>query len=116
LFSSSREVWAARGRSRTASDEQTEAKEAGYAAVKTVGDMTNAELAARVRTHLRIRGIDAVLSGGACVSIYRNDKHVSTDLYLINTRIVNGAESGKQCVRSVSPKRGGISLTRKRDF
>ena len=48
--------------------------------------MTNAELAAFVQTHLRRRGIDVVLSGGACVSIYSSNKYVSLDLDLINTR------------------------------
>jgi hypothetical protein len=48
--------------------------------------MTAAELAAFVETRLRQRGIDVVLSGGACVSIYSSNTYVTMDLDLINTR------------------------------
>jgi hypothetical protein len=34
-----------------------------------IADMSRAELAALIQTHLRTKGIDMVLSGGACVSI-----------------------------------------------
>ncbi len=56
--------------------------------MKSVKEMTNAELAAFVESHLRNKGIDVVLSGGACVSIYSSNKYVSMDLDLINTRFV----------------------------
>jgi hypothetical protein len=52
--------------------------------MKSVKEMTIAELAAFIESHLRERGIDVVLSGGACVSIYSNDRYVSMDLDLIN--------------------------------
>jgi|WetSurSiteA1Bulk_404760.scaffolds.fasta_scaffold71452_1 hypothetical protein len=54
--------------------------------MKEISEMTNGELAAYVQSHLRSKGIDVVLSGGACVSIYSGDKYVSMDLDLINTR------------------------------
>jgi len=52
--------------------------------MKSIKIMTNAELAAFIESHLLDRGIDVVLSGGACVSIYSNGKYISMDLDLIN--------------------------------
>lgn len=54
--------------------------------MKPVSQMTDGELAAYVATHLRSKGIEVVLSGGACVSIYSSRKYVSMDLDLINVR------------------------------
>jgi len=46
----------------------------------------NAEaLAARVSAALRRRGLDAVLTGGSCVSIYSEGKYVSGDLDFVVT-------------------------------
>lgn len=45
--------------------------------------MSLGELAAFIDTHLRKKGIDVVLSGGACVSIYSDHKYVSKDLDFI---------------------------------
>jgi hypothetical protein len=53
--------------------------------VKPVCDMTIAELAAFVSTHLQRHGIDVVLSGGACVAIYTQGAFVSRDLDFIET-------------------------------
>jgi hypothetical protein len=53
--------------------------------MKPIGQMTSAELAAFIESCLRERGIDLVLSGGACVSIYSAGKYVSMDLDLVNT-------------------------------
>ena len=52
--------------------------------MKPVKGMTNAELAAFIESVLRERGIDVVLSGGACVSIYSENRYVSMDLDLVN--------------------------------
>ena len=46
--------------------------------------MTQGELAAFVQSHLREKGIDVVLSGGASVSIYSSNRYVSLDLDLVN--------------------------------
>ncbi len=54
--------------------------------MKFIKEMTNAELAAFVESHLRNKGIEVVLSGGACVSIYSSNRYVSMDIDLINTR------------------------------
>ena len=54
--------------------------------MKSVKDMTNAELAAFIESHLLEKGIYVVLSGGACVSIYSSNKYVSIDLDLVNAR------------------------------
>ena len=51
--------------------------------MKTVGKMTLGELAAFVCSHLRKNGIRAVLSGGACVSIYSHSRYQSSDLDFI---------------------------------
>jgi hypothetical protein len=45
--------------------------------------MSLGELAAYIDTHLRGKGIDVVLSSGACVSIYSDRKYVSKDLDFI---------------------------------
>jgi hypothetical protein len=45
--------------------------------------MTTGELAAWVASHLRSRGIDVVLSGGAVVAIYSAGRYVSLDLDFI---------------------------------
>jgi len=52
--------------------------------VKLISEMTIAQLAAFVQSHLRQSGIDVVLSGGACVSIYTSNRYVSMDLDMIN--------------------------------
>ena len=53
--------------------------------MKPVGKMTVGELAAFISSHLRQTGIDTVLSGGSCVSIYSAGKYVSKDLDFIQT-------------------------------
>ncbi len=52
--------------------------------MKSISDMTQAELGAYVQSHLYVRGIDVVLSGGAVVAIYTSGKYVSNDLDLVN--------------------------------
>ena len=53
--------------------------------MKRIRGMTQAELAAHVEAHLAKKGIQVVLSGGACVAIYSRGQYVSKDLDLINT-------------------------------
>ena len=53
--------------------------------MKAIGDMTVGELGAMVATHLAGKGIDVVLSGGACVMIYAEGRYVSYDLDLVQT-------------------------------
>jgi hypothetical protein len=52
--------------------------------MKPVRQMTQAELAAFVQSHLRKNGIHVVLSGGATVAIYSHGKYVSNDLDLVD--------------------------------
>ncbi len=52
--------------------------------MKSVSEMTQAELGAYVQSHLYAKGIDVVLSGGAVVAIYTSGKYVSNDLDLVN--------------------------------
>lgn len=56
--------------------------------MKSISEMDRAELAAFIQEHLRARGIDVVLSGGACVSIYSQGKYVSMDLDMIHTALI----------------------------
>jgi len=52
--------------------------------VKSVTEMTQAELGAYVQSYLYTKGIEVVLSGGAVVAIYTSGKYVSNDLDLVN--------------------------------
>jgi len=54
--------------------------------------MSVGELAAYISSHLRDRGIEVVLSGGSCVSIYSEGKYVSEDLDFIDTRFAKRNE------------------------
>lgn len=51
--------------------------------MKSLARMSVGELAAHICSNLRRRGIDVVLSGGSCVSIYSSGKYVSNDLDFI---------------------------------
>ncbi len=56
-----------------------------------VRDMSQPELAAFVEDHLRKKGIDVVLSGGAAVALYTGDKYVSKDIDLIDVKVTREA-------------------------
>lgn len=60
--------------------------------MKTIGKMTQAELAAYVQSSLNKKGVTVILSGGASVSIYTANKYVSADIDLVN---VNFADRNK---------------------
>lgn len=47
------------------------------------------ELAAFIAEHLRVKGIDVVLVGGACISIYSKNQYSSFDLDFIATGITS---------------------------
>ncbi len=53
-----------------------------------ISEMSRADLGAFVQEHLRDRGIDVVLSGGACVSIYTQNRYESMDLDMIHTSLL----------------------------
>jgi hypothetical protein len=57
--------------------------------MKPVREMSVAEFGAFVASHLRVRDIDVVLTGGRCVAIYSSNKYTSFDLDFIGGR---GAE------------------------
>lgn len=57
--------------------------------MKPVAKMTQGELGAFIQSQLREKGIEVILSGGAAVAIYSNNKYVSKDLDLINVYGVN---------------------------
>jgi len=52
--------------------------------MKTIREMSQAELAAYVQNQLSSQGIEVVLSGGAVVGIYSNGLYVSKDIDLVN--------------------------------
>jgi len=60
--------------------------------VISIARMSVGELAAYVCSHLRNRGIDVVLSGGSCVSIYSSGKYVSNDLDFVEAGLRTARE------------------------
>ena len=52
--------------------------------MKPIGDMNRLELAGLVSAEFQKNGINVVLSGGSCVSIYSEEKYVSMDLDFVN--------------------------------
>jgi hypothetical protein len=52
--------------------------------VSVTAEMSPIELAGLIGEHLSKRGIDVVLSGGACVEHYSEGKYVSMDLDFVN--------------------------------
>lgn len=52
--------------------------------MKRIGNMTRRELAGLVSSEFQKNGINVVLSGGSCVSIYSAEKYVSMDLDFVN--------------------------------
>lgn len=63
--------------------------------MKSVGKLSRSELAAFVAEHLRQHGIDVVLTGGSCVSIYSNDLYVSKDLDFIDISLQTNRRIGQ---------------------
>ena len=57
--------------------------------MKSVRRMSQTELAAFVQSHLRARGITAILSGGACVSVHSEGRYTSADINLVNAYSAN---------------------------
>ena len=52
---------------------------------KSISDMSLGELAAFICSYLKEYGIEVVLSGGACVTIYSESKYISEDLDFIES-------------------------------
>ncbi|HWR68676.1 MAG TPA: hypothetical protein VN416_06615 [Desulfomonilia bacterium] len=71
--------------------------------MKTVGEMTIGELAAFVCTHLEKNGINVVLSGGACVSLFTENEYQSFDLDFIENVVTS-----RKRIREVLQKIGFI--------
>ncbi len=63
--------------------------------MKPVKDLTRLELAALVAETLKGEGIDVVLSGGSCVSIYSSEKYVSKDLDFIDVSLKSNRQIAK---------------------
>jgi hypothetical protein len=59
--------------------------------VKPIGEMTQAEVGARVQTLLEGKGIDVVLSGGGAVALFTSGMYVSHDIDLVNRYSVSGS-------------------------
>lgn len=54
--------------------------------MKSIAEMSQIELAAYVYSHLADRGIRVVLSGGAVVAFYSDNRYVSKDIDFVNAR------------------------------
>lgn len=52
---------------------------------KPISEMSAGELAAFIYSHPKEHGIEVVLSGGACVTIYSENKYISQDLDFIES-------------------------------
>jgi hypothetical protein len=52
--------------------------------VKNLAALAHRELAAFISDHFRLRGIEMVLTGGACVTIYSRNRYESMDLDFVN--------------------------------
>ena len=59
--------------------------------MKDLPKLSHRELAAFVSDHLRVNGIDTVLTGGACVTIYTRNRYESYDLDFVNIAEVPSA-------------------------
>ena len=57
--------------------------------MKHIKNMTQAEVAAYVQSHLQEKGITVILSGGATVSVYTLNKYVSADVDLVNVNFAD---------------------------
>ncbi|HLC34960.1 MAG TPA: hypothetical protein VJJ70_08185 [Anaerolineales bacterium] len=60
--------------------------------MKPIREMSQAEVGAFVQAHLRQRGIEVVLSGGASVAIYSANAYVSNDVDLVNVHSASDRE------------------------
>ena len=68
--------------------------------MKSIKDMSIGELAAFISSHLKRNGIDVVLSGGSCVSIYSENKYASLDLDFIEFGLI-GIRKLKKVLREI---------------
>lgn len=57
--------------------------------MKSINEMSQAELAAFIQDHLWAQGIEVVLSGGAVVGIFSHGKYISKDIDLINVKFID---------------------------
>jgi hypothetical protein len=60
--------------------------------VKNISAMSTAQLAAFIASHLARHGIEVVLSGGACVTIYSSNKYVSQDLDFVGDSLARHSD------------------------
>jgi hypothetical protein len=53
--------------------------------MKPIGEMSAGEVAAFIYSYLKEHGVETVLWGGACVTIYSQNKYISPDLDFIES-------------------------------
>ena len=63
--------------------------------MKSIGEMSRLELAALICSHLKEKGLEVILTGGSCVSIYTDNKYESWDLDFIETQQISRKELAK---------------------
>ncbi len=76
--------------------------------MKPVEEMSVGELAAFIATHLRSTGIDVILSGGSCVTIYSHDRYVSSDLDFVHTWYASEREVREAMLSIGFREKGGV--------
>jgi len=81
--------------------------------VKDPAKLTHRELAAFVCDHLRASGIDTVLTGGACVTIYTRNRYQSYDLDFVNITEAPLAMIGAALLRIGFVPEGRIFVNKK---
>lgn len=78
--------------------------------MKKISQMTIGELAAFICNHLEKKGINVTLSGGACVSIYSENKYESYDLDFIEQSFVKRSQL-KDALREIGFEENGRHFT-----
>ncbi len=84
--------------------------------MKEISNMSLIELAAFISSHLRINGIENVLTGGACVSIYTENKYQSKDLDFIEIGIVTRKELKKVMANIGFKEKNRYFISNETDF
>ncbi|MDR3558279.1 MAG: hypothetical protein P4L61_01980 [Candidatus Pacebacteria bacterium] len=69
--------------------------------MKPIQEMSIGELAAFICSYLRDNGVEVVLSGGGCVSIYTDNKYASLDLDFIEFRGPRGKKKLKSILKEI---------------
>jgi hypothetical protein len=84
--------------------------------LKDVSALGHRELAAFICQHLRDSGIEAVLTGGACVTIYTRNRYKSLDLDFVNVAGAPGKLIDQALAEIGFPPEGRIYVSKKAGY